>query len=360
MIKIIDRYIARELIKPFFMVIMAFIVVMISIRLGDDIESIIRDKIPPLIVIKTIIYKIPDYIVQSLPIAYLMATLLTTSRFSRDHETTALRSAGIKFKRLMIPIIILSVIISYCGFIINEYIVPISIKESQKAVDEFARYKKQGLINNNVYFRGLDNKFFHVQRIDRDRQEMENIVIADIDLNKERVNILAKKGNWQNTNWKLIDGVVHYYKKNSPFVYKEEKFNVKFFDSKIKIDEILEEQKNPGDLSIKRLKELIDIRKSAGFEARELEVEYYLKYARPFATFFSATISAPLGFIFARLGNYIGVALSIILIFIYYVAESIGRSIGLNGLVPPLIASWTSNVVFAINGLILLWQVDKR
>lgn len=360
MIKIIDRYIIKEIIKPFLMVIMAFIVVMISVRLGDDIESIVRDKIPPLIVIKTIIYKIPDYIVQSLPIAYLMATLLTTSRLSRDHETTALRAAGIKFKRLMLPILFLSVLISYSGFLINEYIVTFSIKESQKAVDEFARYKKQGLINNNVYFRGPDNRFFHVHRIDRDRQEMENIVIADIDLNKDRTIILAKNGNWQNTNWKLKDGVIHYYKKGSSFVYKEEKFNIKFVDSKVKVDEILEEQKNPGDLSTKRLKELIDIRKTAGFEARELEVEYYLKYARSFATFFSATISAPLGFIFARLGNYIGVALSIILIFIYYVAESIGRSIGLNGLVSPLIAAWSSNIVFAINGLILLWQVDKR
>lgn len=360
MIKIIDKYIISELIKPFLMVIMAFIVVMISVRLGEDIESIVRDKIPALIIIRTILYKIPDYIVQSLPIAYLMATLLTTSRFSRDHETTALRAAGIKFKRLMIPILFLSVIVSSLGFLINEYIVPISIKQSQKAIDEYAKYKKQGLIDNNVYFRGIDNSFFHVQRIDRDRQEMENIVIADIDLNKDRTIILAKTGKWHGTNWELKEGLIHFYKKDSPFVYKEEKFKNKFINSKIRIDEILEEQKNPGDLSTKRLKELITLRKAAGFEAKELEVEYYLKYARAFATFFSATISAPLGFIFARLGNYIGVALSIILIFIYYVAESIGRSVGLNGIIPPLIAAWSSNIVFAINGLILLWQVDRR
>ena len=131
-------------------------------------------------------------------------------------------------------------------------------------------------------------------------------------------------------------------------------------NSKVKLEDVITEQKNPHEMTTEKLRDLIDSRKSAGFEARELEVEYYLHYARACATFFSATISAPMGFIFARLGNYIGVALSIILIFIYFVAESIGRVIGLNGIVPPYIAAWSSNIVFAVNGLILLWQVDRR
>lgn len=360
MIKIIDRYITTELIKPFIMVIMAFIVVMISVRLGEDVDSIIRDKIPAGVVIKTIISQIPDYIIKGLPVGFLMATLLTTSRFSRDHETTALRAAGIKFKRLMMPILATALVISFVSFILNEEIVPRTNQYSQRAIDAFKRLKKEGLVNNNIYFRGTDNRFFHVQRVDRDRKTMDNVVIANTDLNQDRTIIVAKSGTWNGMMWTLTDGIVQYYPKESEFVFKEEKFNTKTIDSKVKIEDIINELKNPQEMSAKKLREIIESRKQSGFEEKELEIEYYLHYAKACATFFAATISAPMGFIFARLGNYIGVALSIILIFIYYVTESMGRILGINGIVSPMTAAWSSNIVFAINGLILLWQVDKR
>lgn len=342
------------------MVIMAFIVVMISVRLGEDVDSIIRDKIPASIVIKTIISQIPDYIIKGLPVGFLMATLLTTSRFSRDHETTALRAAGVKFKRLMLPILATSIVISFVSFILNEEVVPRTNQYSQRAIDAFKRLKKEGLISNNIYFRGTDNRFFHVQRVDRDRKTMDNIVIANTDLNQDREIIVAKSATWNGMNWTLREGIVQHYPRESEFVFKEEKFDTKTIDSKVKIEDIISELKNPQEMSAKKLRELIDSRKQSGFEEKELEIEYYLHYARACATFFAATISAPMGFIFARLGNYIGVALSIILIFVYYVTESMGRILGINGIVSPMTAAWASNIVFAVNGLILLWQVDKR
>lgn len=360
MIKIIDKYIVTELIKPFIMVIMAFIVVMISVRLGEDVDSIIRDKIPASIVIKTIISKIPDYIIQALPVGFLMATLLTTSRFSRDHETTALRAAGVKYKRLMIPIVAASIVISVMSFILNEEIVPRTNQYSQKAIDAFKRLKKEGLLTNNIYFRGTDNRFFHVQKVDRDRKTMDNVVIANTDINQDRTIIVAKSGTWNGLMWTLNDGIVQNYPRDSEFVFKEEKFTTKTIDSKVKIEDIISELKNPQEMSAKKLREIIESRKQSGFEEKELEIDYYLHYAKACATFFAATISAPMGFIFARLGNYIGVALSIILIFIYFVTESMGRILGINGIVSPMVAAWSSNIVFAVNGLILLWQVDRR
>lgn len=363
MIKIIDRYITTELIKPFIMVIFAFIVVMITIRLGEDVDKIVRENIPYMIILKTIVFKIPDYIIQAFPIAFLMATLLTTSRFSRDHETTALRSGGIKFKRLMLPILFNSLVISFISFQMNERLIPLTSKYGQKAWDEYSRIQNKGQMpadSNNIYFRGPDNKFFHVQRFDRSTQTMENIVVANTDNTKDREVIVAQSGSWKNNVWTLKNGIIHFYPSGSDFTFREEKFNVTTLDVKVNLEDIIAQQKNPQELTIVKLKQLIDARKTAGFEARELEVEYYLRYARACATFFAAVISAPMGFIFARLGNYIGVALSIILIFIYYVAESIGRVIGINGIVPTYTASWSSNIVFAVIGLVLLWQSDRR
>lgn len=360
MFRIIDRYIITELIKPFFMVILAFIVVMISVTLGEDVDKVIRNGIPYQVILITIIAKIPDYTVKSLPIAYLMATLLTTSSFSKNHETTALRASGVKHKRLMVPIFLVSLVISYASFLLNEKIVPITNKYSQKTLDDYQRTQKQGLFNNNIYFRGPDNRFFHVQRVDRDRKNLENIVITSVDTNRERIAVTAKYGTWLEKNWTLRDGVIQHYNKDTDFVSTEEKFDKKEFNVKVDIEDVILEQKNPEELSAEQLKEKIDSKREAGFSVIDLELKYYLHYARTCATFFSATISAPMGFIFARLGSYIGVALSIILIFIYYVFDAIANILGPNEIVPTYVAAWLSNIVFAINGLVLLWLVDRR
>ncbi|MFN8674595.1 MAG: LptF/LptG family permease [Candidatus Sericytochromatia bacterium] len=360
MIKKIDWYVVTELVKPFLLVVLGVVVVIISMSLGDDIDKIIKNGIPYQVILKNILARIPDYIIQALPIGYLSATMLTTSRLSRDHETTALKASGIKSKRIMFPIILVSLLVSLSSYFINEKIVPVTNQYSQKAMDDFEKAKNQGLVNNNIYFRGPDNNFFHVVKTDRDKKTMESITVASVDINKDRTIILAKMGSWNGKLWDLRDGVVQYYPKNSEFVEKEERFNQKTIDAKVDINEIILEQKNPSELSAKKLKELIESKKTAGFQATELETQYYIHYARPCATFFSATIASPLGFMFSRASNYIGYALSIILIFIYYIAEALGKVLGLNGILPPFYAAWASNIVFAFNGLILLWLVDRK
>jgi lipopolysaccharide export system permease protein len=92
-------------------------------------------------------------------------------------------------------------------------------------------------------------------------------------------------------------------------------------------------------------------------EIKRMKTEWHLKFSIPFASFFAILIAAPLGLQAVRqTGRYGGVAVAIVLVFIYYVLLSLGRSMGKAGLLEPWLAAWMPNMGFGGIGLLLLWR----
>jgi len=356
---IIDRYISAEVIRPFLMVVIGVIVVMLSVRLSTDMQLIIVNKVPIPIVARMILYKMPEFIVLGLPIAYMIATLLGLARMSKDFELIAIRATGTGSKRIMRPIMLISISVSFFSYYLNEEVVPEATKRSQVA-EEQAALTTQGessLLASNVLFKGVDSRFFFVQVVHKDQKQMEQITIFDSDPSHPYRIISAPRGSWDGNTWTLENGVVQRYSGDvDTFVDEEMPFQKVEIDAKIQLRNYLSGEVKPKAMSSSELKELIAATREGGQETRAYEIEYQAKFARPFATFFAALIAAPIGLKFAR-GGYIGFAISIILTFFYFVAQTIGEGMGNLGLLPIMVAAWLPNLVFGFLGTIFYIQV---
>ena len=345
MFNILDRYIIKELFLPFIVGLSGFIVIMLSVRISGDIHLIITEHIPANIILRMMLYKIPEYIVMGMSIAYLIAILLTLARLGKDNEITALRACGVSFKRIILPILFISLIVSYISFLIMEYVVPYANQKSNSALLEAKKIKQELIETNDLHFRGMDTRIFSIKKIDQVNRKMEQILIYD---NKP--------------DQLLKDGITHKYSKRIKkrlgiFVDSEEPFNELFIDANILLEDFITERK-PQEMSSTELKEIIKTRKIGGQDTKELEVEFEVKHAKPLASFFAALIAAPIGSKFSRFGGYIGVAISIILIFIYFVTESITVMVGNLGVISPFLAAWTPDLLFAVIGFMLLLWID--
>ena len=361
LMKIIDKYIIKELFLPFVIGIIGFIVIMLSVRISGDINLIISEKIPSGIVFSMMLYKIPEYIVTGMPVAYLIATLLMLARLGKDNEITALRASGVNFKRMIYPILIISMIASSISFLLMDYVVPYSNHKSNSALLEAKKLKKE-TVTNDIQFRGVDSRVFSLRKIDQANKTMEGIMVYDTSKKKTEI-ITAERGSWNGKIWILQNGITHKYfsrdrKGVGSFVAYEEPFTSITVDAKIQVEDFITERK-AQEMSMAELKEIINTRKTGGQDTKSLEVDYELKRAKPLASFFAALIAAPIGSRFSRFGGYIGVAISIILIFIYFATESITVMIGNLGVIPPFFAAWAPNLIFAVIGLALLWWVDQ-
>jgi len=356
---IIDRYISAEIIRPFLMVVIGVIVVMLSVRLVGDMQLLIVNKVPAPIVMRLILYQMPEFVVLGLPIAFMIATLLGLARMSKDFEIIAIRATGTGSKRIMRPILLISIFVSGISFFLNEEVVPESNRRSLAASDEAALQTEgaDSLQVANIMFKGVDSRFFYVQVVRKPQKQLERILIFDSDPSQPYRMISAQRGEWDGHRWLLYDGVVQAYDDQvDSFVDTEAPFTMLEVDTRIQLEHYLKGEVDPKALGSAELKSLIEATREGGQDTRSLEIEYQSKFARPFATFFAALIAAPIGLMFAR-GGYIGFAISIILTFFYFVAQTIGEGFGNLGLIPVVIAAWLPNLVFGVMGGFFYVQV---
>ncbi len=358
--KIIDRYISLEVIRPFLMVVIGVIVIMLSVRLNEDMQLIIVQKVPWQLVLKMILYKMPEFIVLSLPIAFMIATLLGLARMSKDFELIAIRAAGTGSRRIMRFVLLLSLIISGLAFYMNEKLVPEANLRSSRIREQAAQKMKSQNTQQipNIQFKGVDSRFYSIQALDKNAKKMEGIIIYDSAPEHAHRLIYAPTGTWTGTRWTLNNGVVQSSDTEKiDFNEREARFSQLEVETNIQVEHYLSGEIQPKQMSTAELKQLITDTREGGQETRAYEIEYQAKYARPFATFFAAIIAAPIGLKFAR-GGYIGFAISIILTFFYFVAETMGTGFGTLGLLPVIVAAWLPNIIFGIVGFIFLLQPD--
>jgi lipopolysaccharide export system permease protein len=356
--KILDRYILLELVNPFLFGVFGFLIVMLPALMFNLTDLIVKAGAPLDAVSKLFVYNLPFLTVLAFPVAFLFATLLAIGRMTKDFEIIAMRSAGVSLKRIIMPVMATSLVVSAAAFTLNETVVPYSNKQINKTIQEMSRNLARPPIKENTFFQGTDNRYFYIKEVRKDGL-MKDIFIFDKTRDGMPQVINAERARWIGNVWRLEFGTNYKYDRDG---YLEHEVSFRTMDIAISLNtaELIPPGLNAQEMSTAQLQSQIsDLRKTGG-ATRQVEVQFWKKWSLPLATFFAALIAAPLGLIFSRFGGYVGVAFSIILVFIYYVTLQITEALGNFGYIPPFFGAWTSNLLFLVVGAVLVWRMDRR
>ena len=352
--KIIDKYLTLEFIKPFFIVLFALTVIMISTFLFQLTDFIIIKKVPVLTVIKLLLYKLPSFVVETLSMAVLFSTLLALSRLVKDSEYTALRMGGITFSRLIIPLLVLGLLISGVTYFLNERLVPWANTRYENIKDTLINQKEKPYLEEDLFFKGEQNKYFYIKKLDQREHKVNYVLIYDL---KNSQLLTAQRGTVKDNILKLKGGIISELASDG-YLEKQSEFNSKTIDLKRNITELINKQKKPSELNRSELKERIKIFKQSGLDTTKLLVEYHFKLAQSLACLIFVLIGAPLSIKSDR-GRIVGIIISVVIIFVYYVLLSLSKSLGKNGLLTPFFAAWLPNLIFVILGSALIFKEDN-
>jgi|APLak6261663012_1056037.scaffolds.fasta_scaffold03655_2 lipopolysaccharide export system permease protein len=359
MLRILDRYILKELVKPFTAGVAAFIVIMLSNTLFLYAEMIVKSGMPVNAVLALLLYNLPAIIVVTFPVGYLFSTLLVLGRLAKDSEIVALRSCGVSFTRVITPILLIALFVSYLGFLINEKVVPHTNHQSVLIARDMITNQKLPPIKERIFTKGNDERYFYVEKVNREKEVLEEVFVFDNTKAGYPQVINAKTARRGENKWILQDGVLRKYAKDG-FVNYEAKFKAMEIEFNLTNSTVFSDQKSIQEQSSgEAAKQLTEFR-NRGVDTRIMEVDYHLKFSLPLATFFVALIAAPIGIKFAKMGTYFGVAISIALVFVWYVTYTICRSLGASGTLPPLLAAWVQNIAFGVIGIGLLGLVNRK
>ncbi|RAP26925.1 hypothetical protein DID74_01225 [Candidatus Marinamargulisbacteria bacterium SCGC AG-333-B06] len=355
--KLIDRYIIKEMLYPFSSGILAFTIILIgSTVLFDLIGIAVKYSIPFTTVIFAIILKLPLVIGIAIPMSTLFATISVFGRLASDLELLALRSNGISIFRLLIPIFFVGLFISFTSLWFSEVLIPKSSTTFQKLITSYRNSNKpniQSNINITEYKNNLPYRIINIA--EKKGLEFKNITIAEYNKgNLERL-IRSETGKWINGGgWVFFDGIMHIFQATNQNKLSIIKFKQEFINININPTTIDNQKKNPEEMNNKEIKAQIEFLKNTGQDPIKLIMDLHIKNAIAFSSLIYCFLGASMGLKPHRSSSALGIGLSLIVIFAYILLMAIGTGLGLSKTLPPVIAAWFPNIVIGIISIILV------
>jgi lipopolysaccharide export system permease protein len=313
------------------------------------------------------LYRIPDLLIQGMPIASLLASVICMVLLSRTNEVTAMRAAGMSPLRIALPITVGGLILSGISFFIGEFVLPETAKKLhyvaevliEKETDyesEWAdgiRWIKDG---NNLYmFRDYDpvnkvmKEFVGYLELDKYKtfRPSQSIFAKEVFYRKETDDWLLKDirviSHWPN-------GTISGSETRAESVYK----------MPVEPEKLQKDRRYPNEKSLFELQSAIEQGRKSGEDVVKLEVDMQVKFALHFASFIVSFIGLKFGYRSERSTETARSVLMAIAVGVsYWFILNAGRALALNGSIPPIIGAWSSN--FILLGLVwlLVWQTKK-
>lgn len=361
--RILDRYILKELLGPFFFGIAVFASILVGTGPLFRIAQYISQYGASLwTCVKLLAFSLPGIVALTFPMAMLLASLMSFGRLSSSSEIVAMKSGGLSFYRLATPVFLVAFGVSVFSMVFNEVFVPRANAAYSYIVHyeimKNTRPKSQEHIVIKEITGGKLERLTYSRRFDEDLSMMMGVTIQEY-AKDQLVRIEnAEKAVWKDGNWTMYNGIIYDMTADG----KVER-TMRFVEQAMPMEKvpasIARDQKRPEEMSIQELKQHISILKREQVRTGFYEVELHQRIAVPFACFIFSLIGVPLGIQSQRSSSSIGLGISVIVIFAYYAVMSMTMALGQGGTLPAAVAVWIPNLLGLAAGLFLVYRASK-
>ncbi|MFV1951638.1 MAG: LPS export ABC transporter permease LptF [Nitrospinota bacterium] len=367
--KIIDRYILKELLRFFILGLGILTSVLFLDKVLYMTEMIINKGIGISVILRLMIFLSPAFLVITIPMAVLVASLITFSRLSADNEIIAMSAHGLSFYRLLFPVMILSLLAYIATNLLMIYALPYGTTSFRRLVFKSFSSNANYEIKERIFNSDFEGLVIYINEKSASDSYMKGIFIADSRTMDRPHTISASEGRIRTdkesmkVTLHLKDGTIHTISEDRER-YQLLTFNT--YDLSLDIPNTASPTgkllvlKGIKEMPIKEIRERINRLKREKKSYSSEMVELYKKFSIPINCFILGIIGAPLGIKSRRAGKYGSFAISLAIILFYYLCMISGESLGKAGNIPPLLATWTPNVIVGIVGIFLVFKTARE
>ena len=194
--KLINRYIRREILSTFAAVLLVLIAILLVQRLAFYLNQVINGSLSQSAVFSLLGLQVVRFITELLPLSFLLASILAFGRLYKDSEMTALYALSMPVKRLYRILLQIGIPLSFIILILNFWIVP-EIAQIQEVVLKKAREEAQlTILKPGVFQQFASGKHtIYVQSINSQDGTLENIFIKSKENDDSQIITLANSGS---------------------------------------------------------------------------------------------------------------------------------------------------------------------
>ena len=347
--RIADRHIVSELLLFFGVSTLAVLTLLVGVALLFQQASI-----------ATLPYSIPYYLTLTLPVAVALAASLSVNRMARDNELTVLRGTGTPLFRAFLPILIVGFAVSVLDYILFDRVLPYAL---QQQVAKYGQVPETVSPGATFAVDKYTVSYASSQKLSPAKRRLSRLVIVETPENGAPPPQIttATTADYENTVWKMQGVIIHYYDAKGVLLREEQKPTATF---NLPVDfSNLYQRADSAQAEYTFVELMARSKEAARFgnhqDAVAYEVDGWTKLALPGMAFVFTLFATPLALMFARTGSFSGVMLAIGAVFVAWNTLLLMQYVGYGDYLPPAVAAWSTDILFGLPGIFLLWRADR-
>lgn len=348
-IKKLDVYIAKKFILTFFVALLLIIGIVIIFDISEKIDYFVKNEAP----LRAIIFDyylnfIPYFVNMFSPLFVFITVIFFTSRMAANSEIIAIMAGGVSYNRMMVPYMASALLIALLSLGLNLYVIP---RSNATRVEFEAQYVKRhnDFDLQDIHYQISPGQFVYIQSFSRWNNTAYRFTMEDIRDNRLVRKVSAETAVWDSTmdGWHLRRVFVRNYSEGL-----EDK--VEFAPQvdtviALKIKDLFNNEKTVEALTIKQLNELIATQKLRGdANVMYAQIEKHRRWALPFSALVLTIIGVTLSAKKRRGGIGWNIGIGIALAFSYILFLRFSEMFVYTNTLPPGIALWIPNLLYAI------------
>ena len=377
--KLLDKYILKTFLVTFFFVVLILLSVVTVIDLTDKMDKFAKAELHAADIIGYYMDYIPWIGSLLTPITIFIAAVYVCSRMAGRTEVIAMLSAGISFKRMLVPYFIGATLVGIISFVLNGWIIPNSNKS--RLAFEMQYFKtKYYFEKQNIHIQVASDTYLYMKSYNNNNETGYHFTLEKFNDNKLIEKLTASrivwdtaKMKWTLFDWSLkkVDGIFETPRRPETipaFEVSKVTKTKEFVESGTSMDTALvihpkefeSDYRKYDGLTLNELDEQIRTLRARGSTGIELyEVEKYTRYTSPVTIYILVFMGLIVSARKSRGGTGPQIALGFLLSFIFILFFTLFRTFAENGSMPPQISVWVPNIIFGLISIAMYKYVPR-
>jgi LPS export ABC transporter permease LptF/LPS export ABC transporter permease LptG len=358
--RILDRYIVREIFRHAFLGLVVFTFVFFVPQLVRLMALFVRHSGSGAQVLKLFLCIFPGVFTFTIPMAVLIGVLLGLGRMSADSEIIALTALGIGRRRILLPVGVLALAGALATLAMTLWLGPISLHTFRTLEADLIASQVSFQVQPRVFDERFPRLVLYINDVSASGTQWHGVFLAEagrengssVTLAENAIVIAEPKQGKLELH--LQGGSTHEFERSDPDHYSVTAFGQS--DWPIEVTGLVPSQPRQLSNPERSARALLA---DTGPSWREARVELHRRFAFPAACLAFALIAVPLGAQPRRGGRAAGSLIAVLLIAGYYLLFIMGAGLARQGTATPAAGLWIANALLAVVGLALLPRMEQ-
>ena len=349
-LKLLDRYIIGKFLGTYIFAIVLILAITIMLDINEKLDSFLKAPLKET-VFDYFLNFLPYFANQFSPLFTFIAVIFFTSKLADNSEIIAMLSAGMSYKRLLVPYMLSAAVIASATFVLSAYIIP---PANVKRIAYQNTYVKNKAANygSNIQLMVSPGVVAYMNRYDNTAKTGYRFSLETFKDKKLVSRLTAQTIHYDTLyNWVVRDYMIRDLKGTREVITRGTRL-----DTVIPIEpkDFLIAKNDQEMLTSPALTEYIRHQKERGVaNIKSFEIENERRYAICAAAFILTLIGMSLSSKKVKGGMGINIGIGLVLSFSYILFTTVTSSFAISGYTSPFVAMWIPNVIYIIIGIVL-------